>query len=44
MCQRERQRQEDFNKQMDDLAYYAAMDKAREQGIDTTFNSPYSAY
>ena len=30
MCQRERQRQEDFNKQMDDLAYYAAMDKARE--------------
>ncbi len=44
MCQRERQRQEDYNKQMDDIAYSVAMNKAREQGIDTTFNSPYSAY
>ena len=44
IVRREQHFQDTNNKLMDDLSYYAAMDKAREQGIDTSFNSPYSAY
>ena len=38
-----KKQEDDYNKFMDDMAYYAALDKAHEKGIDTSLISPYSA-